>query len=87
MEFINANLINLELELKLNNKTASNVSQAKTVAKVGGSREEKAVLETPVAAVPPLVHLQESRGWITQEKFTKRLKFRFSLRWRLSRDP
>ena len=39
------------------------------------SLETVAVLETVTsleAVVPPLVHLQESRGWITQEKFTKR---------------
>lgn len=66
MEFINASLINLELELNLNNKTVFGfISEAKAAA-------EEAKVEEEVAVVP-LVHLQESRGWITQEKFVPRV--------------
>jgi hypothetical protein len=78
MEFINASLIKLELELNLNkNKTVfgfiseatSVISEAKSVI----SEAKAAVEETKVEeAIQPLVHLQESRGWITEEKFTTR---------------
>jgi hypothetical protein len=88
MEFINANLINLELELNLNKSqtvfSAASLQAAATVASL--EAEAKAVEATvssnevkqeaaPVAtvAIPPLAHLQESRGWITEEKFTKRV--------------
>jgi len=82
MEFINASLINLELELNLNNKTVfSAVSAASSVtakaevkaATVASNSVDEAKAEEAVAVVPPLVHLQESRGWITQEKFTPRV--------------
>lgn len=64
MDFINASLINLELELNLNkNNTVFGFVSAV-------AEETKSEAEVPV--VPPLVHLQESRGWITQEKFVPR---------------
>lgn len=67
MEFINASLINLELELNLNkNKTVFSAGLEETKS------EAEAVAEVPV--VPALVHLQESRGWITQEKFVPRAR-------------
>ena len=70
MEFINASLINLELELNLNkNKTVFSKAVAVTVA-VEETKSEEA--PSPIVVVPPLVHLAESRGWITEEKFTKR---------------
>ena len=79
MEFINASLINLELELNLNrNKTvfskAVEVTVASSATAVEETKSEEAVVVSaaPVVAVPPLVHLQASRGWITEEKFTKR---------------
>jgi len=62
MEFINASLINLELELNLNNKTV-----------FSAAIEETKASEVEEVAIPPLVHLQESRGWITQEKFMPRV--------------
>ena len=65
MEFINANLINLELELNLNNKKTV-FSEAKVAS--SAAADEAKVEE----AIQPLAHLQESRGWITEEKFTKR---------------
>jgi len=82
MEFINTSLINLELELNLNNKTVfgfiSALSAASSVtakAEVKAATSVTAVEETKsesTVAVVPLAHLQESRGWITEEKFTKR---------------
>jgi hypothetical protein len=76
MEFINASLINLELELNLNNKTVFSGVRAEEKTKTGGSSEakaEEAKAEEAVAVVPSLVHLEESRGWITQEKFVPRV--------------
>jgi hypothetical protein len=71
MEFINASLINLELELNLNkNNTVFNFISA-----VSEETKSEAVTEAEAPAsvtAPPLVHLAESRGWITEEKFTKR---------------
>jgi hypothetical protein len=69
MEFINASLINLELELNLNkNKTVFSAGLEETKS------EEAVVVSTaPVVVVPPLVHLAESRGWITEEKFVPRV--------------
>ena len=68
MEFINASLINLELELNLNrNKTVFSAGLEETK-----SEEAVVVSGAPVVVVPPLVHLAESRGWITEEKFTNR---------------
>jgi len=75
MEFINANLINLELELNLNNKTVFSAvsAAAKAEAKaVASNAVDEAKAETTVAVVP-LAHLQESRGWITEEKFVPRV--------------
>ena len=66
MEFINANLINLELELNLNNKKTV-FSEAKVAS--SAAADEAKVEE----AIQPLAHLQESRGWITQEKFVPRV--------------
>ena len=83
MEFINASLIKLELELNLNkNKTVfgfiseaksviSDISEATSViSEAKAAAEEAKTCEVEV--VPLLVHLQESRGWITEEKFTTR---------------
>jgi len=71
MEFINASLINLELELNLNkNKTVFNFISA--VAEETKSEAESEAEAPASVTVPPLVHLAESRGWITEEKFTKR---------------
>jgi hypothetical protein len=69
MEFINASLINLELELNFNkNKTVFSAGLEETKS------EEAVVVSTaPVVVVPPLVHLAESRGWITEEKFVPRV--------------
>ena len=89
MEFINASLINLELELNLNknkNKTVFGfISEAKSVISEATSviseatsviSEAKAAAEeakTCEVEVVPLIHLQESRGWITEEKFVPRV--------------
>jgi len=76
MEFINASLINLELELNLNkNKTVFNFVSASSATAVEETKSEEAVVVSaaPVVVVPPLLHLQESRGWITQEKFVSRV--------------
>ena len=71
MEFINASLINLELELNLNkNKTVFNFISASSAT---AAEETKSEAEAEVPVVPPLLHLQESRGWITQEKFVSRV--------------
>jgi hypothetical protein len=69
MEFINANLINLELELNLNNKKTifGFISEAKALA---SSAVDEAKVEE---VIQPLAHLQESRGWITEEKFVPRV--------------
>jgi hypothetical protein len=59
MEFINVSLIKLELELNLNkNNTVFHFASE-------AEAETKSI-------IPPLVHLHESRGWITQEKFIRR---------------
>ena len=68
MEFINANLINLELELNLNNKTV--FSAAAEVKSVASNAVDEAKAEE---VIQPLAHLQESRGWITEEKFVPRV--------------
>ena len=70
MEFINANLINLELELNLNNKKTvfGFISEAKVTSSAVAVEEAKVE-----EAIQPLAHLQESRGWITQEKFVPRV--------------
>ena len=76
MEFINDSLINLELELNLNkNKTVFGFVSASSATAVEETKSEEAVVVSaaPVVAVPPLVHLQESRGWITEEKFVSRV--------------
>lgn len=79
MEFINASLINLELELNLNkNKTVFGFVSASSATAVEETKSEEAVVVTSaksaeVPVVPPLVHLQESRGWITEEKFVPRV--------------
>jgi len=71
MEFINASLINLELELNLNkNKTVFNFISASVAEET--KSEAEAVTSASEVVVPPLAHLQESRGWITEEKFTNR---------------
>jgi hypothetical protein len=67
MEFINASLINLELELNLN----KNNTVFEFISAVSEETKSEAVTEAPV--VPALVHLQESRGWITEEKFVSRV--------------
>jgi hypothetical protein len=67
MEFINASLINLELELNLN----KNNTVFEFISTVSEETKSEAVTEAPV--VPALVHLQESRGWITEEKFVSRV--------------
>jgi hypothetical protein len=71
MEFINASLINLELELNLNKRSTvfSAVSASATAVEETKSEEVTA----PIVVVPPLVHLAESRGWITEEKFKPRV--------------
>ena len=80
MEFTNTSLINSESELNLNkNKNnesvfgfavaAEETKDASVVASV------EAVVESAVAVapvIPPLLHLAESRGWITEEKFRPR---------------
>ena len=73
MEFINASLIKLELELNLNNnKTVFGfISEATSVISEATAAVEEAKT-CEVEVVPLLVHLQESRGWITEEKFTTR---------------
>jgi hypothetical protein len=71
MEFINASLINLELELNLN----KNNTVFDFISAVSEETKSEAVTEAEAPAsvtAPPLVHLAESRGWITEEKFTKR---------------
>jgi len=88
MEFINTNLIKLELELNLKNINTvfgfTSLSEAKSEANVEATVEAKseekseATVEAKASEeksepVPPLVHLQESRGWITQEKFIPRV--------------
>jgi len=81
MEFIEVSLIKLELELNLNkNKTvffSANeivVAEAKKVSKTEAAAEESKVCEVAVEeeTIPQLVNLQESRGWITNEKFRPR---------------
>ena len=74
MEFINTSLINLELELNLTNNNlvfrfASPLNEVKGEVK----GEVKASEETKVEESIKLVHLQESRGWITGEKFKTRM--------------
>ena len=79
--------LELELNLNKNKTVFGFISEAKEV-KAGGSSEATSVIsdiseakaateETKLEAitnafVPLLVHLQESRGWITEEKFTTR---------------
>ena len=79
MEFINASLINSESELNLNKNNesvfgfAAAAEETKDASVVVASVEavvESAVAKAPV--IPPLLHLDESRGWITEERFTKR---------------
>ena len=78
MEFINTSLIKLELELNLNMNNivfgfASPLSNANSNAKSEAkASEETKEVSSVEEVVPKLVHLQESRGWITQEKFIKR---------------
>lgn len=79
MEFIEVSLIKLELELNLNkNKTvffSANeivVAEAKKVSEAEAAEESKANEEEEEETIPPLVNLQESIGWITNEKFISR---------------
>lgn len=72
MEFINASLINLELELNLN----KNNTVFDFISAVSEETKSEAVTEAEAPAsvtAPPLVHLAESRGWITEEKFKPRV--------------
>ena len=71
MEFISISLIKLEIELNLNkNKTVFGFVLQTNAFELG--EETKAYEVETKEVVVPLIYLQESRGWITKEKFTKR---------------
>ena len=78
MEFISTSLIQLEIELNLNKNNTNNNTVFKFASSASASvtaveeakSEEEAKAEEEVTQ--PLVHLQESRGWITEERFTTR---------------
>ena len=77
MEFINANLIKLELDLNLNKSNtvfrfASTLSSSLAEAEAKAVSKESEETKEAKEAVPQLVHLQESRGWITEAKFINR---------------
>ena len=78
MEFINASLINSESELNLN-KNKNNESVFGFAVAAEETKDASVVVEAPVESavavapvIPPLLHLAESRGWITEEKFRPR---------------
>jgi len=68
MEFISTSLIKLELELNL--KNTDTVFGHLLKAREDTPKEAEETKEDVVCT--RLVHLEESRGWITQEKFIKR---------------